>query len=260
MVNKNQLTIIGLIITLAGLTPFSGILDFMIKPSFEVETSGYGKIGDFTESVYIRNIGLAQAKNAIADIFSSKPIMMKYTQCPEGTLSNNNSTRITITFERFSQNIVCHVPFHSGWEHNIYRIDVTAEDAEGYSWSPQKENLTLGTQYAIVSISTLLAVALTIYVNRTHQRKSLSFNVGGHPTNFGTNLIKTYGPGFNEDDEQILRAIKKEKETVEEISIFTDLEERYVEERLEFMEGKGTVEEIAGTWYLDSEIENKVPK
>jgi len=87
--------------------------------------------------------------------------------------------------------------------------------------------------------------------------KSLGVNL----TPLSIELYKKYGSGFTDEDEEILRAIKLDKSTVEEISIFTNLKENFVENRLEFMEQKEVVWDLHGSWEIDDDsIRKRIPK
>lgn len=259
---KETIAIIGLVVTILSLLPFSDILGLIITPSFKVEIdSYYDRDKNHYQSLTIDNIGLEQAKNANVSIRSSYPLVTTESQCIEGKILNDNSTVIQIEFARFSQNVQCYVEFLSQYDRNIFKVEVTAEDAEGYTYSYGEETQTFGARLAIMLLSSLVIVLSMVLIRNKRKSSQTSFNVSNYPTTLGLELIKKYGQGFNEDDEEILRSIKRDKNTTEEISIFTDLKESYVEDRLEFMEQKEVVYEIRGIWYIDdNSFEKKVPK
>lgn len=100
----------------------------------------------------------------------------------------------------------------------------------------------------------IAVIGFILIINEKRKSKDpYTIRVSNYQTELGVQLNKRYGLGFTDDDEEILRAIKLEKNTVEEIAIFTNSSERDVERRLEFMEEKEVLYEIHGIWDFEDD-------
>ena len=261
MVNKTTIALASLLVAIIGLIPFSGLMELIVTPNFKVDV-GYSEVrdGKSYQGVEIENIGLLQAKNALASISSSYPLLVDDSHCVEGNIINNNSTNVQISFERFSQNVTCTIIFFSQYESIIFKVEVTADNSEGYTYSYGNETITLGTRIGLF-VLTMLIIILIIFWAYNKKKRVLEIRIIGNPTSLSIELYKKFGSGFTEEDEEILRAINLEKETVEEIAIFTDLDKKTIEKRLMFMEQKELLWEFHGTWEINEDsIRNKIPK
>jgi len=261
MVRKETIAIVTLLVTIAGLFPFSGMMELLITPSFKVVIDSYmDSEKTHYQRVTVENIGLKQAKNAEVSIRSAYPIKITESYCVEGNFLNDNSTLVQIKFERFSQNVLCYAEFLSQYDKNISIVEVTADDTEGYRHHYGEETLNFGTRAIIISLSILVVVFLIMLIRKKQKSHIVSYKVS-LPTVLGLELVKKYGQGFTEDDEDILRAIKRDKNTLEEIAIFTNLNEGYIQGRLEFMREKEALYEINGIWdFEDDSIKKKIPE
>ncbi|MGI0102471.1 MAG: hypothetical protein ACREA7_07755 [Nitrosotalea sp.] len=82
-----------------------GSQGFLLKPLFSVDVQPNFSANQTT--VNIKNVGFAQAKNAIAQvIFIKSPQSMK-NQCYEGIISNPEDKIMKINFSRFSTSVNC---------------------------------------------------------------------------------------------------------------------------------------------------------
>lgn len=249
-----------LLVAIIGLIPFSNILGLIVTPTFKATVDFFEHRKMNYQHVSINNIGFAQAKNALVNIMSSYPLRVDQSQCREGTIINDNSTNVQIHFERFSQNVECSVTFFSQYEYNIYKIEITADDSEGYTYSYGKETQTLGVRLAL-SLLIILVVIVSVFWAKNRKKGLKTILVSNLPSALGLELIKKYGQGFIVEDEEILRAIKLDKNTEDEISVFTALSEKDVWKRLSFMEEKGVIFNINNIWNIDDDsILKKIPK
>lgn len=106
----------------------------LLKPLFSADVTENKENNETTIS--IKNAGFAQAKNSVAQIIlPTSPTLIK-NNCYEGTIFTNESKIITIEFSRFSTSVNCELIFDKLSKWNIEGIIVTADDSQGYTWSP----------------------------------------------------------------------------------------------------------------------------
>lgn len=151
-----------------------GSQGFLLKPFFFVESHP-----DFITnqtSIYIKNVGFAQAKSAVAQItFVKDPLSIK-NQCYEGIISSQENKILKINFSRFSTSINCQLTFKGLSPYDFDSIVVTADDSNGYVWTPQEENdfkltiLQIGLWVAIIAMIITIASAITIPYQRRNRK------------------------------------------------------------------------------------------
>ncbi|MGI0026330.1 MAG: hypothetical protein ACREAD_00620 [Nitrosopumilaceae archaeon] len=147
-----------------------GSQGFLLKPLFSVDVQPNFSANQTT--VNIKNVGFAQAKNAIAQvIFIKIPQSMK-NQCYEGIISNAEDKIMKINFSRFSTSVNCQLTYQGISPYDIDSIVVMADDSNGYVWSPSEDFkvklaiLQVGFWVAVSTIIISVASAVTIPYQR----------------------------------------------------------------------------------------------
>jgi len=128
MVQKQLfLTILSGVIVAGLLSILSVTQGMVFTPQFEIQVKS---ISDDTE-ITLKNIGLTQAKNAIAFINNTKNAQLLSEICYEGKI-NENQSPIVINFEKMSTNVDCKLIFE-GQNQHYFHILMVADDAPGKS-------------------------------------------------------------------------------------------------------------------------------
>ncbi|MCH8914757.1 MAG: hypothetical protein IIA82_02760 [Thaumarchaeota archaeon] len=141
MVKKQLfLTILSEIIVASSLSIFSVTQGLFFTPQFEVDVEN---MPNNSTKVTMKNIGWAQAKNAIAFIDNTNNVKLITDTCYEGNIENNQRAQYIVKFEKMSTNIDCTLFFNGNLKQYFF-ILVVADDAPGKSWSfkDQSDNIT----------------------------------------------------------------------------------------------------------------------
>lgn len=147
-----------------------GSQGFLLKPFFSVDAQPNFNANQTTIS--IKNVGFAQAKNAIAQIVFIKSPQSIKNQCYEGVISNQENKVMKINFSRFSTAINCQFTFQGLAPYDFDRVVVTADDSNGYVWNPLEDinfKLTLlqtGFWVSIITIMISIVSAITLPYSR----------------------------------------------------------------------------------------------
>jgi len=125
----------------------SGIISyfqvFTRTPDFEVTLETTTGSTMQHEKVIIRNIGLAQAKNANIAVESNDTLTSVGERCFEGNFTAISPANVfEVEFDRISTNIRCEISFESSIDRGIQNLVITADDMIGFEFYPPSQGLT----------------------------------------------------------------------------------------------------------------------
>ena len=127
------------------------------------------------------------------------------------------------------------------------------------------KNYSISTNWFMVGIFVTIGFLGILLIIQLRKKSQPFIQTGMWPEDYISplriQLTEKYGQGWIVEDEEILRSIYKEKDTIEEICTFTNLSYRDVYNRLNFMEQKGALwEGQSKRWVIDDDGLNRFLK
>ena len=204
------------------------LTDFDVEKTFPDESNMSG--------IEIKNTGIIQAKNVLAQILFDSEVKISDINCLEGKISHNKDI-ILIEFPRMSTNTYCKLEFSANSNYNITEIIITSDGRSAVYPEHAIIQDYLAKMIIIFVIIFTIEFAVIFYISKMVYDGTLELLSRNHTRiecwrNIRKVIKKTHNVNIGSHDASILCSMINGKHTISELNADTKIRKRYLKRRV----------------------------